>query len=109
MSQNPKLVAIDCSWEKVQIEFGRQMPGLSRRLPTLLAANPTNYAKQHKLSSAEALAAASYILGFRDIATKLLSMFKWGNTFLTLNEELLKAYSLANSEEELSEIESQFF
>lgn len=109
VSQNPKLVAIDCSWEKVQIEFGRQMPGLSRRLPTLLAANPTNYAKQHKLSSAEALAAASYILGFRDIATKLLSMFKWGNTFLTLNEELLKAYSLANSEEELSEIESQFF
>ena len=109
VSRNTKLVAIDCSWEKVQIEFGRQIPGLSRRLPTLLAANPTNYAKQHKLSSVEALAAASYILGFREIAAKLLSMFKWGNTFLTLNEELLKAYSLANSEEELSEIESQFF
>ena len=109
VSRNPKLVAIDCSWEKVKIEFGRQMPGLARRLPTLLAANPTNYAKQHKLSSAEALAAASYILGFREMATKLLSMFKWGHTFLTLNEELLKAYSLADSEKELSEIESQFF
>ena len=109
VSRAPKLVAIDCSWEKVHIEFGRQMPGLSRRLPTLLAANPTNYAKQHKLSSAEALAAASYILGFRDVARKLLSMFKWGDTFLTLNKELLDAYSLAGSEEALSEIESQFF
>ena len=109
VSQDLKLVAVDCSWEKVQIEFGRQLPGLSRRLPTLLAANPTNYAKQHKLSSVEALAAASYILGFSDVAQTLLSKFKWGNTFLTLNLELLNAYSLAHSEEELAKIQSQFF
>jgi pre-rRNA-processing protein TSR3 len=103
------LVAIDCSWEKVQIEFRRGLPGLARRLPTLLAANPTNYAKKHKLSSVEALAAASFIMGYKGIAEKLLSLFKWGDTFLTLNKELLEAYSSAASEEELSEIESQFF
>ena len=103
------LIAIDCSWEKAQSEFRRNLPGLARRLPTLLAANPTNYAKKHKLSSAEALAAASFILGFKDEAVKLLSLFKWGNTFLTLNNDLLEAYSTASSEEELSEIESQFF
>jgi len=103
------LVAIDCSWEKAQAEFRRGLPGLARRLPTLLAANPTNYAKKHKLSSVEALAAASYITGHRDLAEKLLSLFKWGNTFLTLNKELLEAYSSATSEEELSEIESEFF
>jgi pre-rRNA-processing protein TSR3 len=82
---------------------------LARRLPTLLAANPTNYAKKHKLSSVEALAAASFIMGYKDVAEKLLSLFKWGDTFLTLNKELLDAYSSAVSEEELSEIESQFF
>jgi len=103
------LVAIDCSWEKAQAEFRRGFPGLARRLPTLLAANPTNYAKKHKLSSAEALAAASYIMGHNNIAEKLLSLFKWGNTFLTLNKELLEAYSSAASEEELSDIESEFF
>lgn len=105
----PMLVAVDCSWEKVQVEFRKQFPGMSRRLPTLLAANPTNYAKQHKLSSVEALAAASYILGFKEISIKLLSIFKWGDTFITLNRELLEAYSTAKSEEELPEIESQFF
>ena len=103
------LVAIDCSWEKAQSEFRRGLPGLARRLPTLLAANPTNYAKRHKLSSAEALAAASYIMGHVEIAKKLLSLFKWGDTFLTLNRELLEAYSTAASEDEVSEIESEYF
>ena len=103
------VVAIDCSWEKAQAEFRRGLPGFARRLPTLLAANPTNYAKKHKLSSAEALAAASFIMGYKGIAEKLLSLFKWGDTFLTLNNELLEAYSSAASEEELSQIESQFF
>jgi pre-rRNA-processing protein TSR3 len=107
--QYSKLVAIDCSWEKVQGEFARDLPGQARRLPTLLAANPTNYAKRHKLSSAEALAAASFIMGFRETANKLLSKFKWGETFLTLNNELLEAYSEAASEEAYAALEAQFF
>lgn len=104
-----RVVAIDCSWEKAKAQFTRELPGSSRRLPTLLAANPTNYAKQHKLSSVEALAAASYILGFKDIAAHLLSTFKWGSTFITLNYELLENYALATSEMNLAEIESQYF
>jgi pre-rRNA-processing protein TSR3 len=103
------IVAIDCSWEKAEAVFRRSLPGLGIRLPTLLAAYPTNYAKKHKLSSVEALAAASFIIGRKEIAVKLLSLFKWGDTFLTLNRELLEAYSSATSEEKLSEIEAQFF
>ena len=103
------IVAVDCSWEKGQAEFRKEFPGFQRRLPTLLAANPTNYAKKHKLSSAEALAAAAFILGSKELASRILSYFKWGKTFLTLNDELLEAYSTASSVEELSEIESQFF
>jgi pre-rRNA-processing protein TSR3 len=78
-------------------------------LPTLLAANPTNYAKPHKLSSVEALAASLYIVGFKNEATKLLSLFKWGETFLTLNAQPLEAYSLATNPEAMQLAESQYF
>ena len=103
------LVAIDCSWEKVQSAFVANLPGTWRRLPTLLASNPTNYAKPHKLSSLEALAASLYIMGFREKASELLSTFKWGPNFLSLNHDPLEAYSIASNEQELLAAESQFF
>jgi pre-rRNA-processing protein TSR3 len=109
VNKTSRVVAIDCSWERAHDQFAKPLPGLSRRLPTLLAANPTNYAKRHKLSSVEALAAASYILGFKETASQLLSTFKWGSTFLTLNHEPLESYGLVSSEAELVEIESEFF
>lgn len=85
------------------------MPGLGRRLPTFLASNPVNYAKPHKLSSIEALAAGLYIMGFKEKASQLLSLFKWGPTFLTLNAQPLEAYSAANSEDEVAKAEAEFF
>ena len=103
------LVAVDCSWERVQRTFGSRLPGDGRRLPTLLAANPVNYAKQHKLSSVEALAAALMVMGFRESAARLLNLFKWGETFLTLNSEPLEAYSLASDAKAMSDAEAQFF
>ena len=106
---NYGLVAIDCSWEKVQATFASRLPGVGRRLPTLLASNPVNYAKPHKLSSLEALAASLYIIGFREKSAQLLSLFKWGPTFLTLNEQPLEAYENAADEDELVKAESEFF
>ncbi len=103
------LVAVDCSWEKVDSALATYFPGSGRRLPTLLASNPTNYAKQHKLSTVEALAAALYITGFVEPGKQLLSPFKWGNTFLTLNHEPLESYSQAKTPEEMALAESQFF
>ena len=103
------LVAIDCSWEKVQAAFATNLPGNGRRLPTLLASNPVNYAKPHKLSSLEALAASLHIMGFRQQSAQLLSIFKWGPTFLTLNEQPLVAYGNAVDEDELIKVESEFF
>jgi pre-rRNA-processing protein TSR3 len=106
---NYGLVAIDCSWERVQLAFQSQIPGVGRRLPTLLASNPVNYAKPHKLSSLEALAASLHIMGFRKKAAELLALFKWGPNFLTLNEQPLEAYMNASDESELVEAQSQFF
>ena len=103
------LVAIDCSWEKVRVAFSARLPGFGRRLPTLLASNPVNYAKPHKLSSVEALAAGLRIMGFSEKASQLLSLFKWGQTLLTLNAEPFEAYSSATSEEEMVKTEAEFF
>lgn len=109
MIQAYGLVAVDCSWEKADSALATQLPGSGRRLPTLLASNPTNYAKQHKLSSVEAMAAALYITGFKDQASRLLSLFAWGDTFLTLNHEPLESYSLAKSSDDMSTAETEFF
>jgi pre-rRNA-processing protein TSR3 len=103
------LVAIDCSWEKADVAFPRHLPGVARRLPTLLASNPVNYAKPHKLSSVEALAAVLYITGFKNQAKKLLSLFKWGETFLTLNREPLESYSTVSTDAEMSSVEAEYF
>ena len=103
------LMAVDCSWEKVEAAFALRLPGEGRRLPILLASNPVNYAKQRKLSSLEALAASLYIMGFRERAGQLLSIFKWGPNFLALNNEPLAAYAAAGSEEGLISAESEFF
>jgi pre-rRNA-processing protein TSR3 len=78
------LVILDCSWkhffeEKSVIYLNR------RKLPPLIAANPTNYGKWEKLSSVEALAASLYITDFNEFADDLLSKFKWGDQFKLLN------------------------
>ncbi len=102
------LVGLDCSWNSSEQIFQDRMKGESRRLPTLLAGNPTNYCVPEKLSTAEALAAALIITGFHPEARSILSLFKWGDTFLSLNKEPLKAY--ANSgPREMFQREAEFF
>lgn len=109
LAEKSGIVAVDCSWERVEKAFAIRTPGERRRLPPLLAGNPVNYAKVHKLSSAEALAAALYIMGFKDSAARLLSLFKWGDGFFSLNSELLESYREAVTEDDLMRAEAEFF
>ncbi|MEM3027966.1 MAG: DUF367 family protein [Candidatus Bathyarchaeia archaeon] len=102
------LLVLDCSWERVEESFHLRIPASNRCLPYLIAANPTNYGKPTKLSSAEALAAALYILGFYDEARRVLSIFKWGPTFLDLNREALDSYSRAQSSVQVLEAQRLF-
>ncbi|MFX0050192.1 MAG: DUF367 family protein [Candidatus Hodarchaeota archaeon] len=85
------LTVLDCSWNHTEEIFRKRFPNL-RSLPRLIAVNPTNYGKQSKLSSVEALAAAFYLLGIEDTSKELLSIFKWGSHFLEMNSELLDGY-----------------
>lgn len=106
--QREGLVALDCSWNMSEDVFDRNIPGINRRLPILLAGNPTNYGIAGRLSTAEALAAGLILTGFRQPAEVILSLFKWGETFLSLNQDPLEKYAAANSPE-LSALEDEFF
>ena len=61
-----------------------------------------------KLSSAEAFAAALYIMGFKEQATKVLEKLSWGLGFLELNHEPLERYSEARTSAEVVAIQSDY-
>lgn len=108
-ASSKSLLAIDCSWNLAQEVFFRKMGGKHRRLPALLAANPTNYSRLGILSSVEAVAATLFILGEEEDARRFLSLYKWGETFESLNHDPLQEYARASSETEVEEIERSFF
>lgn len=103
------ICAIDCSWEKAQSVFKRRFSKHERRLPILLAANPTHYAQPSVLSSVEALAGALSILGMKERAASILSLFKWGPAFLALNQEPLQDYAAAKNALEIEEAQRTYF
>ncbi len=101
------ILVVDCSWNKLD-RFPRVRAGLRHRaLPLLLAANPTNFGKPQRLSSAEALAATLYILGEKEHAKRILGEFRWGQVFIEINVERLEAYSQAKSSAEVVEAQSR--
>lgn len=95
------VAALDCSWEHAEKVLAHHVRGTARCLPVLIAGNPTNFAKATKLTTAEALAAALYIAGFKDEARELLSIFTWGHTFFELNAMLLEDYAAAKDSTEV--------
>lgn len=101
------LAVVDCSWAKLDaVPFARCRGRAPRLLPWLLAANPVNYGKPCKLSCAEALAAALAVCGRPRAARAVLSRFKWGHAFFSLNEGLLEAYATARSSREVLEAQA---
>ena len=102
------VVALDCSWEHAQKVLLKHVRGTSRCLPILIAANPVNFGKATKLTTAEAIAAALYIAGFTEEAVRVLSVFTWGHTFLKLNNELLEAYTNAKNSTEIVNLQQTF-
>ncbi|XP_042493249.1 18S rRNA aminocarboxypropyltransferase-like isoform X5 [Macadamia integrifolia] len=103
------LAVVDCSWACLSdvpfVKLRCAAPRLCMKstLPWLVAANPVNYGRPCQLSCVEALSAALIICGEAETANLLLDKFKWGHAFLSLNRQLLKAYSeCANSADVIS-------
>lgn len=99
---------LDGSWNRIDSIKGIKLR-YPRKLPLLVPVNPVNFGKPGKLSSVEAMAAALFILGFREEASAILSKFNWGEHFLVMNAQPLEAYSLNTTQEEVVETEKEFF
>ena len=104
------ICGIDCSWNLASkvIQSSKKYSN-NRKLPALLAGNPTNYAKLGMLSTVEAMSAALYIMGFKSKSNDILNKFRWGHTFMDLNSEILEDYSKALDENELKVLEKEYF
>lgn len=103
------LAVVDCSWARIEeTPLAALKPRHARLLPFLVAANPINYGHPCKLSCVEALAAAMYITGFKDIALHYLSKFSWGHSFVELNEEILDIYSACTDSKSVVEAQNEY-
>jgi len=106
------LVGLDCSWAHIEESVAQVMRRTRlqpRMLPLLLAANPVNWGKPGRLTSAEALATVLYLIGRVKQARDVLGAFRWGERFFELNKEPLDAYAQAQTSAELVELQFEFF
>lgn len=112
ISMGGAIVVLDCSWKRIEEsleEIGGRTRLEGRVLPALLAANPISWGRIGRLSSAEALGATLEILGYSEQASNILSLFQFGEQFLDLNRDPLKAYADAKSRAEIAEMQQEFF
>lgn len=112
LEEGGSLVGLDCSWNQIEDSVQQVMKRTKlkpRMLPLLLAANPVNWGKPSKMTTAEALAASLYLIGKDEQARNLLSAFRWGDQFFILNKEPLEAYRDAKSSSELVDLQFEFF
>lgn len=101
------VTALDCSWEVLDAGVFALWRH-HRALPYLVAANPTNYGRPLRLSSAEALSAACWILGEPEQARALMDAFRWGPNFLVLNQEPLERYAAAADSTEVVAVQADY-
>jgi pre-rRNA-processing protein TSR3 len=110
------LVGVDCSWNRLG-DRGRYPAAISwlpemperRRLPWLYAANPQHFGRLGELNTAEAFAAALWVLGEPERARSLLGRFPGGAAFFEVNRSALARYAGCTTELEIREAERRAF
>lgn len=115
-AEHDGVLVVDGSWNRLSARgrlgasgapaVGRGVP---RRLPMLVAANPQHYGRLGELNSAEALAAALFVIGRASEATELLSTFPGGRAFFSVNADRLAAYGRATTAEGIRRAERRLF
>ena len=118
------LGVVDCSWAKLEeTPLSKLKSGGNRLLPLLIATNPVNYGKPHRLTCVEAFAGALYICGLEEESAQVLEGliptfvfsefkssflgFKWGHNFLEMNEAILDKYQQCKNSDEIREVEAK--
>jgi pre-rRNA-processing protein TSR3 len=105
------IVILDCSWAHIEEAYARAnfgKAGVHRALPFMLAANPLHYGQAMELSTMEAFAAALMILGQERQARELLGSYTWGEQFLVLNAQPLRAYAACTTSGEVVARQAEF-
>jgi len=108
-SNSDSLVVFDSSWESaegVASESGHE--GKHRALPFVVPANPVSYGKPFRLNTAEATVGALQILGEKEQAHRIASLFSYGDTFLELNCEPLERYSKCETSSEVVAVQKEY-
>ncbi len=101
------ITALDCSWEVLETG-GLAGFRKKRALPFLVAANPVNFGRPFRLTTAEAFAGCLFILGEQEQALSVLRSFRWGLRFFEVNKEPLELYAKASDSSEVVEIQALF-
>ncbi len=116
LARRAGVLAVDCSWNRLSARgtlpdaAGRERThGTRRRLPILVATNPQHYGRIAQLNTAEALAAALYVLGRRDEAVRLLEGFAGAEEFLEVNRDRLERYRGSDSPSDVLTAERSLF
>ncbi|MGB9637039.1 MAG: DUF367 family protein [Thermoplasmata archaeon] len=113
------IVAIDCSWKKIFRTLGQEeIPEHLKKyhnqienqriLPFLVPANPVHFGLPTVLSTVEAVAAASWIIGEKEFAKKLLAIYTWGEQFIKMNLELLDRYAKCKDSREILAVQKEY-
>lgn len=102
------ICVVDGSWNRIS-SIKEMVSTDSRLLPLIVPANPVNYGKPGKLSSAEAVSSALFIMGYRDEAEQIMSKFNWGPNFIHMNRELLTDYAGCASQDQVKDVQDAYF
>lgn len=102
------ICVIDCSWAKFNDLHLNLNKIETRLLPHMVAVNPVNYGKAYKLSCVEAVSATLFLAGMYKEADFLLSHFKWGKSFLIVNEDVFSLYKECKNGQELKKAETDY-
>lgn len=110
------ITVIDCSWKKIlrarevpeKLEKVHSLFECRRILPFLIPANPLHFGMPTILSTVEAAAAALWIIGEKERARRILSIYTWGEKFIEMNLELLERYAEAKDSKEVLEIQQEY-
>jgi pre-rRNA-processing protein TSR3 len=103
------LLGLDCSWKQAEAMFPiLQGKVRSRALPFLVAASPARFGTPFELSTAEAIAAALYIVGEQRHARRIMSVMPWGKTFFEVNANPLADYAACETSAEIVEAQMAY-